>query len=556
VTVEERLRDTLHRRADALPVPDDGWARIQARLDGRRRPRRALAVALAAVLPLAVATVVAIAALDREDDGQDVRVPAATTTTAVAVPETSDDRPTRVARIAAQDDFPGIWPDTTSEQMRAVEEAQGDGHQPWRTDPVSVARAYAEAVWGIDPETYPFEGFDGREGQVGFDVPGHERPYGGRLIVSQRSADCCGVWTVREAQLGHVTVHPVGFTSTRGIRSAGALRDPLVLEANSTVAGEATVELRLLGDEEAPAVDSQTLVLDGGPQRAVFHPPLDEPGLLVRIRMTDAQGRLHAHEFRVNGLADGLEDPLPAVGPGECGAVPTEGQEADVVLQAVFGAVAVGAPHSVDRVATARFVPLGVRRVADLQAEGFTVDRFTVTGDWYRERGVAAVCARAFLLRDGQLAAVRDDLFVVRRSGDRWLVDGWFAGARRDVPGSEPVRLFLWNGACGTDAAYPEVTVNVPAGEATAETVLLELLSGPTSRGLDFNANSAIRLDTRLHFVLVEDAVAVAAVSGVSDARYGACTRAAAVEQITRTLTSLPGIEEVELREGAEAFRS
>lgn len=47
--------------------------------------------------------------------------------------------------------FPGFWDVTTLEEAREVQEAVDGGHQPWRLDPASVAKAFAEALaqWRI-----------------------------------------------------------------------------------------------------------------------------------------------------------------------------------------------------------------------------------------------------------------------------------------------------------------------------------------------------------------------------------------------------------------------
>lgn len=71
MTLEDRLRQTLAGRAASTRVSDDGWARIQARLQPSRSRRR-LAFAVAASVPLAAVVVFVAVSVVGNDPGRRV----------------------------------------------------------------------------------------------------------------------------------------------------------------------------------------------------------------------------------------------------------------------------------------------------------------------------------------------------------------------------------------------------------------------------------------------------------------------------------------------------
>jgi hypothetical protein len=91
MNTEDRLRAALHTEAEQIH-PHDGWAAIEARLDGRHRSRRPFAYVAAAAAAAVLVAAAAVVLQDRDDakpvltnPGTSTAVPETTTTTAVVV---------------------------------------------------------------------------------------------------------------------------------------------------------------------------------------------------------------------------------------------------------------------------------------------------------------------------------------------------------------------------------------------------------------------------------------------------------------------------------------
>lgn len=186
MTVDEHLRDDLHRRAASVEPSIGAWTTITSRIDRRQRRSHTLRVTLVAGMSCAaVVLALAVVTIDRPDHtGQNVAATGGTnpavgpTTTYVgfSTPTTTGDESgmpgsTIVGGPGAADpganagpsgpataSSPGvsqpdpqmtstgfhvgtIWPETAAEIERLQAEV-ANGHQPWRLDPAAVAAAY------------------------------------------------------------------------------------------------------------------------------------------------------------------------------------------------------------------------------------------------------------------------------------------------------------------------------------------------------------------------------------------------------------------------------
>lgn len=180
MTVDEKLRETLARRASSVEPPLGGWAEITRRIQRRQRRARAATLSLiAGVSVTAVAVVVLMATLPVPgNEGQDVAATGGATearvSTSVAYPF---DTPTTIAPTAAASpgpvvattgegggapsdtiapDPPGpvdtgmaaagfytgtIYPETAA-SLENTQVQVAAGHQPWWLDPAMVASSY------------------------------------------------------------------------------------------------------------------------------------------------------------------------------------------------------------------------------------------------------------------------------------------------------------------------------------------------------------------------------------------------------------------------------
>ncbi len=188
--LDERLRDTLHRRAAAVDPSSDGWIAITRRIERHRRRAQTVRVSLVAGLSVAaVAVAVAVVTLPGPDTGrQDVATggsdrslgPTTTYSPFAEAPidgrettgppplgttpgpggglgETGSSGPTTVpgpagmAATTPDHRLTPVWPETRAEIDR-LQTAVAEGHQPWWNDPAAVAAAYLDDRGLSSPE--------------------------------------------------------------------------------------------------------------------------------------------------------------------------------------------------------------------------------------------------------------------------------------------------------------------------------------------------------------------------------------------------------------------
>jgi len=169
MNLDERLRESLARRADAVEPSAEGWSAITRRIERRQWRTRTAGMSLAAGLSFAaVALVVVMATVGPEAPDQNVAAtggsnPALGPTTSYApasqgtpstVPGQAPVAPgTNAGPTGPGSNQPGpdatttgyipaaIWPETLAELQR-LQAGVAEGHQPWRADPQQVALAY------------------------------------------------------------------------------------------------------------------------------------------------------------------------------------------------------------------------------------------------------------------------------------------------------------------------------------------------------------------------------------------------------------------------------
>src|SRR4051794_11574924 len=74
MTTEDLLRESLHRRAEAVHVSPAAWTRIAANSERRRSTRRLVAITVTVAVPVAVALVIAVVSITSGRDDRQVRV--------------------------------------------------------------------------------------------------------------------------------------------------------------------------------------------------------------------------------------------------------------------------------------------------------------------------------------------------------------------------------------------------------------------------------------------------------------------------------------------------
>ena len=177
MTVDERLRESLQRRAQSVEPSPDGWAAVTRRIDRRQRRTRTVSLSLAAGMSFAAVALVVMmtTVIGRDPSNQNVAAGGGTDSAARSTTTLSSaadpDGPTDGVSppVTAQNAAPGVgtdpgqprvigapggpmaatgrnytpeavWPDTLAELERL--QALADDQQPWRKDPAAVAAAY------------------------------------------------------------------------------------------------------------------------------------------------------------------------------------------------------------------------------------------------------------------------------------------------------------------------------------------------------------------------------------------------------------------------------
>ncbi|HWC10403.1 MAG TPA: hypothetical protein VG455_04185 [Acidimicrobiales bacterium] len=175
--------------------------------------------------------------------------------------------------------YPGIYPETTWEALRATEAAFGQGHQPWRGDPVDVARLYLEdqlALAGVG--SLAASGPEGLEvAYMAGGVPGAvhlARPAGSVAVVV--GSDTSRLDAVRVSRSGDELLVELTSRATGTVHAmAGAFQSEWTVTRASEVTSGARVHL----------------TLDTG---------LGDAPLLLRLRHEGGDGVVAVAERRVN----------------------------------------------------------------------------------------------------------------------------------------------------------------------------------------------------------------------------------------------------------------
>lgn len=162
--------------------------------------------------------------------------------------------------------FPGFWDVTTLDEAREVQEAVDGGHQPWRLDPASVAKAFAEdlAQWHIQVVDVSTEGSADEGwtasvilrpyiGEEGHEIPG---PPHNLLLIGLEGAEH-PAWFVAGLQSEDIVVD----TPNPGDR----VSSPMLVSGRS-VAYEGTLNARIKDDAGNILLraDSEDSILMGG----------------------------------------------------------------------------------------------------------------------------------------------------------------------------------------------------------------------------------------------------------------------------------------------------
>ena len=245
---------------------DGGQGRVKVLADPA--PSATTTVAPATTAPLAAAPDSAPATLAAAPDPAPPPPAATKPTTTVPRPPAAPDR----SRPAGMTYIPeAIWPETLAE-LDELQAAVDQGQQPWRNDPVAVARAYLLDRGLPTPGMGPFEGSGAGAGSVNYTVAGK----GGRVdlrrllnasiwyVAGSRSAAIPGLQVSRRSGSLAVVVQG-GADGTLAVRAkrpnldwtgeqsvqlfAGGTRSLTV--PTDPGSGQVILQMRLLGDGKA-----------------------------------------------------------------------------------------------------------------------------------------------------------------------------------------------------------------------------------------------------------------------------------------------------------------
>ena len=289
MSMDERVRQALHRHAERMEPADGSWERIQERVDdARRRRRRGWAAGATGAVAAAVLLVVAVASLG--GNGQVVETGPAGTGSPPA--PSSLPVPTSVAPPPPEESahgFSGIWPFQTHAQLAAYRDA-GDSNYD---DPVEVARAFAVEYLGmVDPVVGEPSG-PGPDGTL--DVVVQPRGEGGRILepgVLETTVkfDPAGPpWNVLYATSPDLRLDgpPLGREVTSPVTVSGESR---------AFEGTAQVEVRQDGMEAGEALGRSIVTGGAGPAlgpfsgQVSFDPPGTDQGAVVLFTNSAADG--------------------------------------------------------------------------------------------------------------------------------------------------------------------------------------------------------------------------------------------------------------------------
>jgi hypothetical protein len=131
--LETRLPELLQDLSTDIPADGGGSAPVLR----KARRRRALTAATTAVTVVAVIAGGVVGARSLAPTGRSSIGSTQSPTVSVAPPA--------VTPIGA------VWPETTADGLAFAQQQVDDGHQPWRTDPIMTAEAFAVNVFGWAP---------------------------------------------------------------------------------------------------------------------------------------------------------------------------------------------------------------------------------------------------------------------------------------------------------------------------------------------------------------------------------------------------------------------
>lgn len=537
MNIEQMLRVSLRRQAGRTDPAAD-WAGVARKARARRSRRRLVAAAAAVTALLLTAGALSVWPTgDRPD---------------VLVPATPPPARTPAEDPAAAEPFPGIYPDYDDAGYRASWARLIEGRDRWRRDPREVARRYLADQLGLPAARVgPFEPYDNREGQVGYTAGS----LSGSVVVLRLARGA--PYDVREAVADGLSAVPAGAGSSRGVVSAGALHDPLLLEIETTQAGTVTAQAGRFAAEWQARASAPTAA--GRPRRLSLRlggGSFDD-GLLVRVDLAVPGAPTRTAEFRVDPSARTRRsaDPVSRSDARGCQTPTSTDPAPDQVRQRFLADVLTGGEPSRSSVAAPGLTVTG-------PAPADPPRRFTVIGDAQRDATTVVTCVQRFAGSADQVSSYAFDRIAVTRQDDgRWLVSTWERGQGNPVPDSTSVAvLFLTPAAqCGeADREFRRVMVPLPAEERDLATLAVrELFSGVTGRAP--GARTDLPADARVRSVVVRGGVATVDISDATDAGGGSCLQNARREQLRRTLLALPGIRDVQVlvdgRPG-EAFQS
>jgi len=286
MTTEEEIRETLHTALDGVQGSPDAWDRIQHRLAHRQGSRRVLVGASAVVAGVAV--LLGTLAV-RSSSEKPQRIDAAAQDAGGSTTRTTP--PVPGSGVAG---FPGIWPEASSLDYQRASATVAAGAERWRLDPAAVAQTYLVERFSRDGmQMGPFEPFDATTGQVTY----RGSTAAGAVIVARPGGEQ-SPFVVTESASDGLSVVPAGAGSTRGVISAGALRDPLVLEVRG-VSGQGTAWAGRFNSEWDAEAPVQVTTATTARVPLAVGTPVPE-AMLVRVEVAGVDGLTRSAEFRVD----------------------------------------------------------------------------------------------------------------------------------------------------------------------------------------------------------------------------------------------------------------